>query len=78
MTNEAFSGVFTDKALEFSGWNLLNPKKVCFDLSGSNGRTGYLLTGWQRTKICVIIFLRHLAINQASRTKHFVEIEQNC
>ena len=26
MQNEAFSRVLIDKELEFSGWNLLNPK----------------------------------------------------
>ena len=31
--NEAFSRVLIDKALEFSGWNLLNPKEVRFELS---------------------------------------------
>ena len=42
MTNEAFSRVLIDKELEFSGWNLLNPKEVRFELSGSNGRADYL------------------------------------
>ena len=32
MQNEAFSRVLIDKALEFSGWNLLDPKEVRFEL----------------------------------------------
>jgi hypothetical protein len=31
MGNEAFSQVLIDKALEFSGWDLLNPKAVRFE-----------------------------------------------
>jgi predicted type IV restriction endonuclease len=45
MNNEAFSRVLIDKALEFSGWNLLDPKEVRFELSGSNGRADYVLSG---------------------------------
>jgi predicted type IV restriction endonuclease len=30
--NEAFSRVLIDKALEFSGWNLLDPQQVRFEL----------------------------------------------
>jgi predicted type IV restriction endonuclease len=29
--NEAFSRILIDKALEFSGWDLLNPKEVRFE-----------------------------------------------
>lgn len=45
MPSEAFSRVLIDKALEFSGWNLLNPKEVRFELSGTNGRADYVLSG---------------------------------
>ena len=45
MSNEAFSRVLIDKELEFSGWNLLDPKAVRFELSGTNGRADYLLSG---------------------------------
>ncbi len=45
MQNEAFSRVLIDKALEFSGWNLLDPKEVCFELAGANGRADYVLSG---------------------------------
>jgi hypothetical protein len=34
--NEAFSRVLIDKALEFSGWNLLDSHQVRFEL-GSSG-----------------------------------------
>jgi len=40
MTNEAFSRVLIDKELEFSGWNLLDPKQVRFELNGQTGRAG--------------------------------------
>ena len=53
MSNEAFSRVLIDKALEFSGWNLLNPKEVRFELSGTNGRADYVLSG-QRGPMCVL------------------------
>src|ERR1039458_10193828 len=33
--NEAFSRVLIDKALEFSGWDLLDPRQVVFELHGS-------------------------------------------
>jgi len=43
--NEAFSRILIDKALEFSGWNLLHPKEVRFELSSANGRADYVLSG---------------------------------
>jgi type I restriction enzyme R subunit len=43
--NEAFSRILIDKALEFSGWNLLNPKEVRFEMSGLGGRADYVLSG---------------------------------
>ena len=52
-TNEAFSRILIDKALEFSGWNLLDPKQVRFELNGTNGRADYVLNG-QRGPLCVI------------------------
>lgn len=51
--NEAFSRVLIDKALEFSGWNLLNPKEVRFELRGDDGRADYVLSG-QRGPLCVL------------------------
>src|SRR6185295_2605155 len=43
--NEAFSRVLIDKALEFSGWNLLDPKEVRFEISMKDGRADYVLSG---------------------------------
>jgi hypothetical protein len=34
--NEAFSRILIDKALEFSGWNLLDPHAVRFELNGGS------------------------------------------
>ena len=51
--NEAFSRVLIDKALEFSGWNLLNPKEVCFEMSFADKRADYVLGG-QRGPLCVL------------------------
>nr|MCU0772690.1 DEAD/DEAH box helicase family protein [Verrucomicrobiota bacterium] len=43
--NEAFSRVLIDKALEFSGWDLLNPRQVRFEVIGNDGRADYVLSG---------------------------------
>lgn len=51
--NEAFSRVLIDKALEFSGWQLLNPKEVRFEMTGSSGRADYVLSG-QRGPLAVL------------------------
>lgn len=51
--NEAFSRILIDKALEFSGWNLLDSHQVRFELNTENGRADYLLGG-QRGPLCVL------------------------
>jgi type I restriction enzyme R subunit len=51
--NEAFSRILIDKALEFSGWDMLNPKQIRFELSGTNGRADYVLNG-QRGPLAVL------------------------
>src|ERR1039458_9154488 len=51
--NEAFSRVLIDKALEFSGWDLLDPHQVRFELNTATGRADYLLCG-QRGPLCVL------------------------
>jgi type I site-specific restriction endonuclease len=51
--NEAFSRVLIDKALEFSGWDLLDPHQVRFELNTANGRADYLLGG-KRGPLCVL------------------------
>jgi type I restriction enzyme R subunit len=51
--NEAFSRVLIDKALESSGWNLLDFRQVRFELSGVTGRADYLLND-ERGALCVL------------------------
>jgi predicted type IV restriction endonuclease len=46
---EAFSRILIDKALEFSGWNLLNTQQIQFEQHTGTGRVDYLLT--QRSAI---------------------------
>jgi len=36
--NETFSRILIDKALEFSGWDLLNPRQVQFEFPAEKGR----------------------------------------
>jgi predicted type IV restriction endonuclease len=43
--NEAFSHIIIDKALEFSGWNLLDSHQVRFELNTATGRADYLFCG---------------------------------
>jgi type I site-specific restriction endonuclease len=52
--NEAFSRVLIDKALEFSGWNLLNPQQVHFELQLASGRADYLLKDKLGRVLCVL------------------------
>src|SRR6266480_3345848 len=51
--SEAFSRILIDKALEFSGWNLLDPRQVRFELNGTTGRADYVLCN-QRGPLCVM------------------------
>jgi type I restriction enzyme R subunit len=50
---EAFSRILIDKALEFSGWNLLDPHQLRFELNGVTGRSDYVLSG-ERGPLCVL------------------------
>ena len=52
--NEAFSRVLIDKALEFSGWNLLDPHQVRFELNSETGRADYVLMRPKRDPLCVL------------------------
>ena len=52
--NEAFSRILIDKALEFSGWDLLNPKQVFFELQSASGRADYLLKDKLGRVLCVL------------------------
>src|SRR5450755_2605698 len=52
--NEAFSRILIDKALEYSGWNLLDDKQVQFESHTSNGRADYLLKDKLGRVLCVL------------------------
>src|SRR5438477_491153 len=52
--NETFSRVLIDKALEFSGWDILDPKQVQFELHTGSGRTDYLLKDSLGRVLCVL------------------------
>ena len=52
-TNEAFSRIKIDDALRESDWNILDPKQVTFEVSGSTGRADYVLKG-ERGALCVL------------------------
>ena len=52
--NEAFSRVLIDKALEYSDWNLLDPRQVQFESHTSNGRADYLLKDSLGRVLCVL------------------------
>ena len=51
---EAFSRVLIDKALEFSGWNLLDSKQVQFEYNNVAGRADYLLKDSLGRTLCVL------------------------
>ncbi len=51
---EAFSRYLIDKALEFSGWNLLNPQQVQFEQHTKEGRADYLLKDHLGRVLCVV------------------------
>ena len=50
---EAFSRVLIDQALRDSGWDLLDPHQVRFELHGTNGRADYVLSG-PHGPLCVL------------------------
>ena len=52
-TSEQFSRVLIDNELEYSGWNLLNPEQVRFEIQGQSGRADYVLLE-SHGPICVI------------------------
>jgi type I site-specific restriction endonuclease len=52
-SNEAFSRILIDKALEESGWNLPDSNQVRFELNTAIGRADYLLGG-QRGLLSVL------------------------
>jgi type I restriction enzyme, R subunit len=52
--NEAFSRVLIDRALQASGWNLLNPQQVQLEVSAASGRVDYLLKDRLGRVLCVL------------------------
>jgi type I restriction enzyme R subunit len=52
--NEAFSRILIDKALEASGWNLLNDQQIQFEYNNTSGRADYLLKDSLGRVLCVL------------------------
>jgi len=52
-TNEAFARILIDKALQESGWDLLDPHQVRLELNGATGRADYVLGG-KHGPLCVL------------------------
>ena len=52
--SEAFSRLLIDKAIEFSGWNLLDSGQVIFEMHTGNGRADYLLKDKLGRVFCVL------------------------
>ena len=52
--NETFSRVLIDKALEASGWNLLDPRQIQFEHNTVKGRADYLLRDSLGRTLCVL------------------------
>lgn len=52
--NEAFSRVLIDKALESSGWDLLDNRQVGFELQVNSGRADYYLRDQVGRVLCVL------------------------
>lgn len=52
--SEAFSRVLIDKALEASGWNLLDPRQIQLEQNTLNGRVDYLLKDSLGRTLCVL------------------------
>ena len=50
---EAFSRVLIDQELRESGWDLLDERRVRFELDGHSGRADYVLSG-ERGPLCVL------------------------
>jgi type I restriction enzyme R subunit len=50
---EAFSRVLIDQALKESGWDLLDDRRVRFELDGKSGRADYVLSG-EHGPLCVL------------------------
>jgi len=51
---EAFSRLLIDKALEASGWNLLDTQQVSLEVSSTTGRSDYILKDDRGFPICIL------------------------
>jgi len=51
--SEQYSRVLIDKELEYSGWNILDPQKVRYEVNGQSGRADYVLFD-NNGPLCVI------------------------
>ena len=52
--SEAFSRILIDKALENSGWDLLDPHSLEFEHHSTDGRADYILKDKYGRALCVI------------------------
>ncbi len=52
--NEAFSRILIDRALEASGWNLLDSRQLQFEYNTAKGRADYLLKDGLGRVLCVL------------------------
>src|SRR3990170_6377057 len=52
--SEAYSRVLIDKALEASGWDLLNSHEIEFELNTGSGRADYLMKDRLGRVLCVL------------------------
>jgi predicted type IV restriction endonuclease len=52
--NEALFRILIDKSLEASGWNLLDPQQVQFELNTGSGCADYLLKDKRGGVPCVL------------------------
>ena len=54
VNNEALSRVLIDRALEASGWNLIDRREVQLEYNTPNGRVDYLLKDTLGRVLCVL------------------------
>ena len=55
-----------DQALRDSGWDLLNPQQIQFELHTVNGRADYLLKDSLSRVLCVLEAKRDAYLNRAA------------
>jgi len=71
-SNEAFSRILIDKALQESGWNLLDSHQVSFELNATTGHANYLLNG-PCVPLCILEATRLDALFQSKLHRTFNE-----